>query len=344
MQYEVGIGLFPKDQNLDNPGYQAATKEVLRQFERKFGEKLNNIRAWRFPDLPPDPRVDSMAALTDDKSVLMELYRWIQQGADGIATTVDLRAAIALADRKNDRTVARARWVELLIDFKDISRAKYGHICAECGAAQADQVPDPFPVDGKFFKTPAEMYFVWNATYVVSQKILALFQQMAAGQFDSGAVVVSGRADLNGKYSWVRPHSYLNGRAIWFPQDPCLKCGVPRQWERRLDDYPDQPQLLRTFGPRELNFARIDRWARRPKTSPIPPNSAIVSGGLYAALRSNGVKRMEFPPDIYISVLPDATEPTLEIQPRGAQPSGESGKKSSPSRTSKPRPATRKKG
>ena len=316
MQYEVGIGLFPQGQDLESRGYQTATKEVLRQFERRFGKKLSNIRAWRFPDLPPEPRVDSIAALTDDKSVLMELYRWIQQGADGAAKAVELRAAIAIADRKNEQTVARARWVELLADFKDISRAKYEHICPECKAAQADHVPDPFPVDGKFFKKPAEMFFVHNATYVVSQKILALFEQMAAGQFDTGSVVVTGRADLNGKYSWVRPRSYLKGRAIWFPQDPCPKCGIPRQWDRRLNDYPDQSQLLRTFGPRELNFARIDRWARRLKISPVPPNSAVVSGGLYSALRDNGVKGIEFPPEIYISVLPDAREPTLEPKPR----------------------------
>jgi hypothetical protein len=333
MQYKVGIGFFPQAGDVESRSYQAATKEVLRQFERRFGKKLSNIEAKRFPNLPPDPYLDNINALAEDKSVVMEMDRWIKEGADGTAKAVrELRTGITIAGADNEQTVARARWVELLVDFKDISRAKYEHICPECQTADGDRVPDPYLVDGKFFKKPAEMYFVHNATYVVSQKILGLIEQMAADQFDSGSVVVSGRADLNGKYAWIRPRSYLNGRAIWFPQDPCPKCSFPRQWERRLDEYPDQPQLLRTFGPNELNFARIDRWARRLKISPVPPNSAVVSGGLYSALRNNGVKGIEFPPEIYISVLPDAKEPTLEPEPRFARLSGKSAQKTSPPR------------
>jgi hypothetical protein len=334
MQYDMGMSLFPAaGQTFESPGYAAATKDLFRQFECRFGAKLTDLAAKRFPNLPPEPYIDGINFLATDKSLLLDIYQWIKKGADGAAKGVgEIRVGIAIADAKNEQTVARARWVELLVDFKDISQAKYEHICPECQSADADRVPDPFPVNGKFFKKPAEMYFVHNATYVVSQKILGLFEQMAADQFDSGSVVVSGRADLEDKYSWIRPRAYLKGRAIWFGQDPCPKCHVPRDWDRRLDDYPDQPQLLPTFGSKELNFARIQRFARRLKTLPVPPNSAIVSGGLYSALRNNGVKGIEFPPEIYISVLPDTKEPTLEPEPRFAHLVGKPAEKGSPFR------------
>jgi len=319
MQYKVGIALFSSGQDRGSRGYQNATKEVLRQFEQRFGRKLSDIKARRFPDLPPEPHVDSIAALTEDKSVLMEIHQWIKQGADGTLKDVgEIRAGISVAHAENEQIVARARWVDLLVDSKEISQAKYEHICPECKRADADRIPDPFLVDGKYFKKPAEMYFVDNAAYVVSQKILGLFNQMAPDQFESGSVTVSGRADLKGKFCWIRPLAYLKGRANWFGEDPCPKCGVPRKWDQRLDDYPDQPRLVRTFGPRELNFARIARWERRLSTMQVPGNAAIVSGGLYSMLRKNGVKGMEFPPEIYISVVSDNQEPTLEPEPRFA--------------------------
>lgn len=313
MSYRIVLNLFPRPgEPADGAAHARASHEVLRRFTARFGDRFTTMVPRRFPDLPPDPNVGYIDCATPDKGMLHEVDRWIRRGSDGAAELVgEMRVGIGLAAADDPRTLARARWVDLLAEPVKEPGATYPHACGQCGRPDAERVPDPFPLDEWSARKPAELLRADNAVYLVKPRVLSLFEAHAPGQFYGGAVVVGGRHEPHAEWRWLRPRSHLDGRAIWEGVDPCLGCGVPRQWERRLDEHPDQPQLLRTFGPPDLQFARIERRPRRLKSHPLSPAAALVSGRLYAALSENKIKGLYRPAEIFISVRPDSEEPTL---------------------------------
>lgn len=310
--YRIVLNIFPPTGEApESPGFAAASREVLGRFTGRFRGAFVTIVPRRFPDLPADESVGYVDCQTTDKSALYDVYRWTREGADGAADAVgELRVGIALASQRSADTLARARWVDLLADPVDTPEAVYPRVCAECGRPDGDVVPGQFSVSAKVAKKPTEMLRTANSICLMKPRVLSLFQQAAAGQFDSGPVVVAGRGAPT-DWTWVRPTSCLDGRAIWHGIDPCPACGMPRAWTRRLDEHPDQPQLLRTFGPPDVQFARIERWPRLLKTHKLFAGPALVSGHLYAALLGEKVKGLHPPAEVFISVRPDAEEPTL---------------------------------
>ena len=313
MPYRIVLNLFPRPgESVDGPAHAQASHEVLRRFTLRFSDRFERMVPRRFPDLPPDPNVGYVDCATPDKGMLHEVDQWIRHGADGAAERVgEMRVGIGISAADDPRTVARARWVDLLAEPVKESGAAYPHACGRCGRPDAERIPDPFPLDERSARKPAELLRADNAVYLVKPRALSLFQAHALGQFDAGAVVVGGRHEPHAEWRWLRPQSHLDGRAIWHGVDPCPGCGVPGRWQRRLDQYPDQPQFLRTFGPPDLQFARIDSFPRRLKTTPVSPAAALVSGRFYAALLENKVKGLCPPAEIFISVRPDSEEPTL---------------------------------
>lgn len=317
MTYEVDIGAFPrKGQSYDSPSYHEARKLLRDAFTSRFSTQSSTASVPIIPDEFLTPTV--ITCSTSDKTFAFEVHQWIRQGADDTRDLFDLlRCGIGLAN--DGQTVASARWVELSAwsQGADVSPTIYPVVCEECLLPDADHPPNPFPIDQRFFRKPIrELYYVSNALYLANDRVLGLFRELVPDEFEWGEVVVSGRSEQHGEWYWLRPRHWLKGRANWIEGNVCPKCGIPRERIKRDDQYPDVPELLRTFGPWAWNLARIERWGSTERF-PLDPRPALVSGGLFAVLYNHGVKGLLWPGRWpFISVRPD--EPTLEPKRRFA--------------------------
>jgi hypothetical protein len=278
-------------QHADKP--DAAAIEQSRRLAESFKELMSAYAR----DLKVNPRspadqaqVSEMHAVADDPRCLPVFVRWIQNSF--LPAFPNGRWAATACDLSG-RTVVHARWLRLGCESADFDEYfRYPIKCSQCQYFDFDQVPSPLVVNPAIVRggnAKIEIFEIANAILIVNQRVRDIFSQLVPEEIGRGAVSVSGRPDLDGRFFWVRPRTHALQLADEISKDPCPECGVPRIVSKGSND-------VASFGESNANIARIGyypcpgRGLTGPRDWPI-----AVSGGLFAALYNLNVKGLYWP-------------------------------------------------